>query len=125
MSRTAITSALIADLIADPDALEQLAAALAPRLAAVSPNVDDNAGLTTAQAARRAGVHERTIRRALTAGTLRGHVVANRWRIQPDDLAAWLGAGAPTSTTPTHTNGRARRGATAGADAIATAGRAA
>jgi excisionase family DNA binding protein len=69
-------------------------------------------------------VHERTIRRALAAGTLTGHTVAGRWRIEPDDLERWLSNGAPTTATPTNSTGRLGRkaGATAGADAIAGAG---
>ena len=118
-----IVLALIDAVASDPDALDQLAAALAPRLAAVT---DVTVGpLTTAQAAQCAGLHERTIRRALAAGTLAGCTIAGRWRIEPDELDAWLSVGAPTSTTPTSRNGRPCRGATAGADAIAGSGRAA
>lgn len=113
-----LAHALIDALASDPDALDQLAAALAPRLTAVSPTTDGEA-LTTAHAARRAGLHERTIRRALAAGTLAGYVIAGRWRIEEESLDLWLRHGAPTSTTATHGNGRARHGASAGADAIA------
>ena len=112
-----IVSALLAEL--DDNNLDELARRLAPRLAAVSPISDSSCRLTTAQAAQRAGVHERTIRRALAAGTLTGLTVAGRWRIDADDLDAWLTVGAPTSMTPTHHNGRSRRGVTAGAAAIA------
>lgn len=114
---TAIVAALLAEL--DDDSLDELARRLAPRLAAVSPLNDSSRALTAAQAAQRASLHDRTIRRALAAGTLAGHVIAGRWRIAPDDLASWLAVGAPTSATPTHDNGRAQRCVTAGVDAIA------
>lgn len=111
--------ALIDALASDPDALDQLAAALAPRLTAVVSATADSGSLTTTEAARRASLHERTIRRALAAGTLEGYTVAGRWRIEPHTLDDWLRVGAPTSATPTHSNGRARHGTSAGADAIA------
>jgi excisionase family DNA binding protein len=115
-----IVPALVAALCADPDALDQLATALAPRLASRSAvDTTSSPDLTPTQAARHAGVHDRTIRRALAAGTLRGRTVAGRWRVAPDDLDAWLDAGAPTSTTQTHHNGRPRRTTAAGVDAIA------
>jgi len=114
-----MTTALVAAVIADPDALDQLAAALAPRLTAVVADATIATALTTGQAARRADVHDRTIRRALAAGTLRGHTVAGRWRVDPDDLDAWLERGAPTSTVPAHAAGRARSSTSlAGVDAI-------
>ena len=113
---SAIVAALLAEL--DDAGLDELARRLAPRLAAVS-SISDRSGLTTAQAAQRAGLHERTIRRALAARTLDGATVAGRWRIDPDALAAWLDTGAPTSALPIGTNGRRHRGATTGADAIA------
>ena len=103
----------------DDAGLDELARRLAPRLAAVTTTVVTDNGYTTAQAAERAGVHERTVRRALGAGTLTGHTIAGRWRIKADDLAAWLAVGAPTSASPTGDNGRPRRGVTTGADAIA------
>jgi len=115
-----MTTALVAAVIADPDALDQLAAALAPRLAAAVADATIAGALMTGQAARRAGLHERTIRRALAAGTLRGHTVAGRWRVAPDDLDAWVERGAPTSAVPAHAAGRARSSASlAGVDAIA------
>jgi excisionase family DNA binding protein len=115
---SAIVTALLTEL--DDDGLDELARLLAPRLAAVSEICDRNTMLTTARAAQRAGLHERSIRRALAAGTLAGHTIAGRWRITPDDLDNWLELGAPTSTTSTHDNGRAQhRGTTTGADAIA------
>ncbi len=113
-----ISAALVAAVLDDSDALDKLAAALGPRLAAVTTTGDNPAGLTTAQAAQRAGLHERTIRRALAAGTLAGRTVAGRWRIDPESLDEWLSVGAPTSTAPTHHNGRGKATATAGADAI-------
>ena len=113
------SAALVEAVIADPAALDQLAAALAPRLAVVAP-ATTGVALSTAQAAQRAGLHERSIRRALAARTLPGRVIAGRWRVDPDDVDAWLAIGAPTSTTPTHANGRRRHGgATAGTAAIA------
>ena len=115
-----MAAALVAAVIADPDALDQLAAALAPRLAVMVADATTAGALTTGQAARRAGLHDRTIRRALAARTLRGQTVAGRWRVDPDDLDAWLERGAPTSTVPAHAAGRARSGTTlAGVDAIA------
>ena len=115
-----VTDAFVAAILDDPAALDQLAEALAPRIAAVSTVVDTSAGLTTARAATRAGLHERTIRRALAAGTLTGQTIAGRWRIDADDLDQWLKVGAPTSVALMDTTGRARAtGATAGADAIA------
>ena len=98
--------------------LDELARRLAPRLAGVSTFVD-TVGLTTAQAAQHAGLHERTIRRALGAGMLKGHNVAGRWRVERDSLTAWLEAGAPTSAPQTHDNGRPRRQPTTGTAAIA------
>lgn len=119
MSETLITGALVDALTADPNALHALAAALAPHLAEQDDATPATGDLTAGQAAHRAGVHDRTIRRALTAGLLPGHTIAGRWRINPDDLAVWLRSGAPTSATPTHRNGRPlRTGTTAGAAAI-------
>lgn len=114
-----IVAALLAEL--DDDSLDQLAQRLAPRLATVTAchGSGDSEALTTAQAARRAGVSTRTVRRALSADTLEGHTVAGRWRIEVQSLDQWLRLGAPTSATPTHANGRRGHGATAGADAIA------
>jgi excisionase family DNA binding protein len=110
-------AALVEAIAADSDALERLAAALAARTGNAEHQL---AELTTKQAASQAGLHERTIRRALAAGTLTGCPVAGRWRIHRDKLDAWLHAGAPTSAAPTHHNGRLTRAAgTAGADAIA------
>lgn len=117
MTTPPLSAALVQALVVDDEALEQLAAALAPHLVVVAPAI--TGPLTTGQAAERAGLHERTIRRALAAGTLAGRTVAGRWRIELDDLAAWLEVGAPTSATPAMHNGRPPRGATAGADAIA------
>jgi excisionase family DNA binding protein len=115
-----VTAALVAAVIADPTALDELAAALAPRLTATQPA--PNGALTTSQAAMHVGVHERTVRRALAAGTLSGHTVAGRWRIAPADLATWIAAGARTSQAPTHTAGRGR-GSTTVAGVAAIAGR--
>ena len=116
-----LSVALVEALASNPDALDQLAAALAPLLAAREDAALPTGALTTGQAATSAGVHERTIRRALAAGTLNGHTIAGRWRIDLNDLADWLHAGAPTSAAPTRTaNGRRCSSATsAGADAIA------
>jgi excisionase family DNA binding protein len=116
-----LVTAFIDGIAADAAALDRLAAALAPRIAAQA-SVRHDGALTTRQAAQHVGLHERTVRRALSAGTLNGHSVAGRWRIEPESLEEWLKVGAPTSTTPTHHNGRARRngaGATEGAAAIA------
>ena len=50
------------------------------------------------------------------------HTVAGRWRVDPDDLDAWLESGAPTSTVPAYAAGRARSSTSlglGGVDAIA------
>ena len=113
-----LADALVDELLADAAALDRIAEALGPRIAGHAKPRD--APLTTREAAEHATVHERTIRRALAAGTLRGRTVAGRWRIAREDVAAWLDAGAPTSATVTHSNGRPRaRTAGRGADAIA------
>jgi excisionase family DNA binding protein len=116
-----LVAALIDTIAADAAALDRLATALGPRLTAQQASAH-HVTLTTSQAAQHAGLHERTVRRALSAGTLSGHTVAGRWRIEPESLDEWLRVGAPTSTTPTHHNGRSRRNgasATEGAAAIA------
>jgi len=81
--------------------------------------------LTTTQAAARATVHDRTIRRALAAGALTGRTTAGRWRITTTDLDAWLERGAPTTTTSAVTSRRVTQPRAShanrptGADAIA------
>lgn len=113
---TAIVDAFLADL--DDQALDRLAELLAPRLA--SRAAAPTGPLTTRQAAQRAGVHERTIRRALAAGTLAGQTIAGRWRIDVGDVDTWLAVGAPTCSPTAEGCGRRRRqtGPTDGAAAI-------
>lgn len=113
----ALAKALADALIADPEALDALSAALAPH---VKKHMEPSPPkiLTTTQAARRAGLHERTIRRALDAQTLNGYTVAGRWRVQRDDLDIWVAAGAPTSMMAAVGNARRGRTQTEGAAAI-------
>ncbi len=116
-----ITAALVEAIVSDPEALDELAAALAPRLERRAP-VRGAAALTPAGAGAIAGLHARTIRRALAAGMLRGSLLAGRWRIDPEDLDEWLAAGAPTAPAPrVDAGGRSQRARSSslGADAIA------
>lgn len=124
MSASEISLAVLRDLIADPDALDLLAVAFDLRAATRATAGASNERLTTATAAAIAGLHVRTIRRALDAGTLRGEKRAGRWQIEPADLDVWLARGAPTAAERSMTNGRTRgaRPGLTGADAIARAG---
>lgn len=71
----------------DLDALADLVAPLvAARLAAGAPAEL----LTPAEAARRAGVHAETIRRAIRSGALSASRVGRSLRVSPEDLDAWL-----------------------------------
>ncbi|QQM15128.1 helix-turn-helix DNA-binding domain protein [Gordonia phage TinaLin] len=48
--------------------------------------------MKVAEAAKRAGCHPETIRRALWSGALKGHQAVEPngvWRIRPEDLDAW------------------------------------
>lgn len=124
MSPTTISAAVLNEIIADPVALDRLALALDARAAARSTSAIRDVLLTPASAAAIAGLHERTIRRALAAGTLRGSKRAGRWRIELTDLEAWIANGAPTARTESITIGRPRRNPAGlkGAEAIAGTG---
>ena len=50
--------------------------------------------LTAAQVAERLQLHERTVTSWLRHGYLRGFKLGKEWRISPDDLWAFLEAGA-------------------------------
>jgi excisionase family DNA binding protein len=89
---TALARALLDSLDEDTlDALaERLAPLLAPRLAPATPVETQDAMLTCAQAAQRAGTHVETIRRAVRSGALRAGRVGRSPRIAPADLDSWL-----------------------------------
>ena len=46
--------------------------------------------LTPADVGHRAGLSERTVRRAIGAGELRAYRLRGRYRIRPEDLDEWL-----------------------------------
>ncbi len=50
--------------------------------------------LTAAQVAERLQLHERTVTSWLRQGYLRGFKLGKEWRVSPDDLQAFLEAGA-------------------------------
>ena len=110
-----VMAALIAELRNDDEARKELAELLAPLAHHTSRT------LTAQEAADVAEVHERTIRRACVAGTLRGTQRGGRWRVEHEDLAAWIAAGAPTRAPHDPPPASARRGnrTTAGVAAIA------
>ena len=111
-----VIAALIAELRDDDQAREELAELLAPQLARHKSRT-----LTAQEAADVAELHERTIRRACVAGTLPGKQRCGRWRVEHEDLAAWIAAGAPTRAPHDPPAASSRRGnsTTAGAAAIA------
>jgi len=102
----AVTKALVAELLADPEALAELARALraadpdrgaasADRLlTAAQPPVDDQRALTVAEAAQRAACHQETIRRAARDGRLPALRVGRAIRVRASDVDAWLAGGA-------------------------------
>lgn len=111
---------LLADaLAANAPAVERIAAAVMPLLAGTMRAT--SGPLTPATAAPIAGLHPRTIRRALDAGILRGEKHAGRWQMEPEDIAAWRALGSPTSSAQAVASLRRHggRSATKGADAIA------
>ena len=89
---TALARSLLGSLDADDlaELAERLAPFLAPRLATATPVETQEAMLTCSQAARRAGAHVETIRRAVRSGALRAGRVGRSPRIAPTDLDAWL-----------------------------------
>jgi hypothetical protein len=121
LPRTAdLIDALADALAANAHAVERIANAVMPLLA--GPTRATSGPLTPTTAAPIAGLHPRTIRRALQAGLLRGEKHAGRWQIEPEDFAAWRAIGSPTASVRAMPRIRARAGgsrATMGADAIA------
>jgi len=102
------------------DVLAALAIVLRPLLVEANSTTERGVAqwLSPAQAAEHAGVHRRTIYRALAAGALCGGRVAttkrgSRWRIRLEDVDAWIEAGAPTTAdrppAVTHTRPREAR----------------
>lgn len=75
----------------DDQALDELAALLAPRLAqrpAPPPEPDDGL-LSPSDAAGRVKLSRKTIYRAVTSGDLPARKVVGQWRISRDDLEEW------------------------------------
>lgn len=69
------------------------------------PAPESDPWLTAEEAARRVGVHRRTIYRALAAGVLDGGRIETgsggcRWRIRASDVDRWVGARANRLVTP-------------------------
>ena len=92
--RTVATVTLALDELG-PQTIDRLAELVAERL------IEQRAAgaepfLSTAEAARVAGVHPETVRRAIKAGALStaGHV-GNRPRMRRADVDAWVAGGAP------------------------------
>jgi excisionase family DNA binding protein len=99
-----LAAALLAEL--DDQALDELAALLAPRLAQLATPVEDRAAdelLTAAEAAGRAKAHVETIRRAVRSGDLPAQRIGRALRIAAGDLDRWL-----TGAEPVRTVGRPR-----------------
>lgn len=62
--------------------------------------------LAVREAARRAGVNERTVRRAITDGRLRAEQIHGSYHIAPADFTAWMSARRVPAGTPTQTASR-------------------
>lgn len=96
-----------------PHTIDRLAERVAERL--IAQRAADAAPLlTTAQAARAAGVHPETARRAIKAGVLRtAGYVGNRPRMRREDVDAWVAGGSPpmsvSSSSPTPPRSRPPR----------------
>jgi excisionase family DNA binding protein len=92
--RTLATVSLALDELG-PQTLDRLAELVAERLIEQRA-VGAEPFLSTAEAARVAGVHAETVRRAIKAGALStaGHV-GNRPRMRRADVDAWVAGGAP------------------------------
>jgi excisionase family DNA binding protein len=95
--RTVATVTLALDELG-PQTIDRLAELVAERL------IEQRAAgaeplLSTAEAAKAAGVHAETVRRAVKAGVLRtvGYV-GNRPRMRRIDVDAWVAGGAPAIT---------------------------
>lgn len=91
----------------DDDALDALAALLAPRLAVHLATVEDRGAdelLTSEEAAGRAKVHVETIRRAVRGGVLPAQRAGRSIRIAAGDLDRWLTGAEP----PVRSVGRPR-----------------
>jgi excisionase family DNA binding protein len=92
--RTLATVSLALDELG-PQTLDRLAELVAERL------IEQRAAgaeplLSTREAARAAGVHPETVRRAIKAGALRtAGYVGNRPRMRRPDVDAWVAGGAP------------------------------
>lgn len=54
--------------------------------------------LTPKDASAIVSLDEKTIRRALGEGRLKGSFICGRWRVKPDDLAKWIDGGSNEST---------------------------
>lgn len=67
--------------------------------------------LTVQDAAKRAKLSGKTIRRALNAGDLAGSWHGNTWRIFADDLEAWMRSRQPGGHSPDHSQPRRRSSA--------------
>lgn len=97
--RTLATVTLALDELG-PQTIDRLAELVALRL------VEQRAAgaeplLSTPEAARAAGVHPETVRRAIKAGALRtAGYVGNRPRIRRADVDAWVAGGAPAVSGP-------------------------
>jgi excisionase family DNA binding protein len=90
---SAMSRALLAELAGDPEALGELARALAPLLGAAQPPAVDQRALTVAEAAQLAACHPETIRRAARDGRLPALRVGRAIRVRAADVDAWLAAG--------------------------------
>jgi len=58
--------------------------------------------LTIPEVAERCQLSERTVNRAILAGELRAFKLRSRWRIHPDDVAAWIDAASPEPPVAGH-----------------------
>jgi len=56
--------------------------------------------LTIPQVAEQCQLSERTVNRAILDGELLAFKLRSRWRIRPDDLAAWIDASSPEPQAP-------------------------
>jgi excisionase family DNA binding protein len=79
-----------------PQTIDRLAQLVSERL--IAQRAADAAPLlTTAEAARAAGVHPETARRAIKAGVLRtAGYVGNRPRMRREDVDTWVAGGTPS-----------------------------
>lgn len=119
-SRGSLAGALVDQLLADPAALRRLGEALRAIPTVEAPTVLEPAFLGVAEAARMAGCHPQTVRRAIRSGALDAGRCGRGWRIRPAAVEAWLRAGSPAPAgSATAPRPRSRRKASAGAMAAA------